>query len=366
MSFIGELGGAGMEYWSLSTHGDPLGKFHTLVREIWLTAGLSGMLVTLNKSGTTSAVPRYISDVELIDQLNPFSPLMEVNSARLIPALLALYPDSLIGAVLRPCEMRALIEMTKHTSLNLDNLLTICIDCLGTLPADDYQWRLERLEKSHSTQGKPSSSTPDDLAQEALAFARQGGIIPYRYRTACQVCSSPAADHAKINFHVLGLPVRQQMLLSTSVSGIADTFHFDELADSPTDAALVSQHERTLSKLSQRHAATMERVNESVGSLLPADMDAFIQLLESCGECQDCMDVCPICSVDHPLRNAEGHYERTAVMRWLVSCAGCGMCEQACPNHLPTTAIFTHIRQELAQDWGYVPGRSMEEQLPSM
>ncbi len=355
-----------MEYWALSTHGDPLGKLHSLVKEVWLSAGLSGMLVTLNNSPTARAVPRFIPDVELIEQLNPFSPLMEVNSAILIPALLAKYPDSRIGAILRPCEMRALIEMTKHTSLNLDNLLTISVDCLGTLPADEYQWRLDRLEKSQSTQGNTSSGTPDDLANEALAFARQGGIIPYRYRTACQVCSSPAADHAKINIHVLGLPVRQHMLLSTSFSGIADTFHFDELAESPSDAALVSQHERTLSKLGERHAATMERVNQGVGSLLPVDLDAFIQLLESCGECQVCLDVCPICSVEQPFRNAEGHYERTAVMRWLVSCAGCGMCEQACPNHLPTTSIFTHIRQELAQDWGYVPGRSMEEPIPSM
>ncbi len=44
--------------------------------------------------------------------------------------------------------MRALTEMTKHASFNLDNLLTISVDCLGTLPADEYQWRLERLEKN--------------------------------------------------------------------------------------------------------------------------------------------------------------------------------------------------------------------------
>ena len=42
----------------------------------------------------------------------------------------------------RPCEMRALTEMTKHASFKIDNLLTISVDCLGTLPADEYQWRL--------------------------------------------------------------------------------------------------------------------------------------------------------------------------------------------------------------------------------
>jgi len=34
-------------------------------------------------------------------------------------------------------------------------------------------------------------------------------------------------------------------------------------------------------------------------------------------------------------------------VRWLVSCVSCGMCEQACPNHLPLTAIISRISREL-------------------
>jgi formate dehydrogenase subunit beta len=364
MLFNGKLGGAIMDYWSLDTHGDPLGKFRKVVKQIWVGANLDGMLVAVNTDIKAKSVPCYVTDVELIDHLNPFSPLMEVNSARLIPALLAIYPDSRIGAFLRPCEMRALIEMTKHTSLNLDNLLTISVDCLGTLPADEYQWRLERLEKSQLTHKDRPAGTSDELAYEALAFARQGGIIPYRYRTACQVCPSPAAEHANINLHIFGLPVRQHMLLSANDPAITATFRFAELADGTADDELVFQHERILTKMRERHARTMEQVNAGLGSLLLADVDAVIQQLESCGECQACMDVCPICSVDRPSRNAEGHYDRSGVMRWLVSCAGCGMCEQTCPNHLPTAAMFAAIRQEIAHKWDYVPGRSVDEALP--
>ena len=64
-----------------------------------------------------------------------------------------------------------------------------------------------------------------------------------------------------------------------------------------------SQHKRIVAKMSERHARTMERVNEGLGSLLPADVDAVIRQLESCGECQACLEVCPICSVDRPYRN---------------------------------------------------------------
>jgi formate dehydrogenase subunit beta len=350
--------------WSLETHGDPLGKVHELIKQIWLESNLDGMLVTMNGSDDSSALPRYIVDVESINEINPFKPLMEINIARLIPDLLASHPGASIGALLRPCEMRALTEMTKHTSFKIDNLLTFSVDCLGTLPADEYQWRLERMEKIHPVMQKKTPDSFGELAYEALNFARQGGIIPYRYRSACQVCLSPAAKQAHINLHILGLPVRQQMLLSSNDPKIAETLHFEKLADGIADEALIHQHERIISKMCERHQRTMERVNEGLSGLLPTDVDAVIHQLESCGECQNCMDVCPICSVDRPERNAAGHFDRSSVMRWLVSCAGCGMCEQSCPNHLPISAIFAHIRQQLAQEWEYVPGRSVNEPIP--
>jgi formate dehydrogenase subunit beta len=350
--------------WSLETHGDPLGKVHDLIKQIWLESNLDGMLVTMNMDDEASALPRYMVDVESIDAINPFNPLMEINISRLIPDLLDSHPGARIGALLRPCEMRALTEMTKHASFKIDNLLTISVDCLGTLPADEYQWRLERVEKIHTAQQKGSSESYADLAYEALNFARLGGIIPYRYRSACQVCLSPAAVQANINIHIFGLPVRQQMLLSVSDPKIAETIHIEKLTDGLADKVLIHQHERILSKMCERHQRTMERVNEGLGGLLPADVDAVIHQLESCGECQTCMDVCPICSVDQPGRDVNGYYDRPSVMRWLVSCAGCGMCEQSCPNHLPISAIFAHIRQQLAQEWEYIPGRSINEPLP--
>jgi len=324
------------------------------------------MLVTTNGAANTRSQARYITDVQLVNEVNPFKPLMEINIAKLVPGFVAQHPEAKIAAIFRPCEIRALIEITKHTSLKLDDLLTISVDCLGTLPADEYQWRYERLKKSHAVITDKSSYLYNDLAVEALAFARQGGIIPYRYRSACQVCNSPTADLAEININVIGLPVRQQMLLSINKPGLVGEYHLEKLTTGLADETLVSQHERIVLKMKERHARTMERVNEGLGSLLPADVDAVIRQLESCGDCQACLNVCPICSVERPYRDAEGHYNREGVTRWLISCAGCGMCEQSCPSHLPTSAIFAHIRQKLAEEWEYNAGLSVNERLPLM
>jgi formate dehydrogenase subunit beta len=353
-----------MEYWALATHGDPIGTLRDLVKQIWSDTALEGMIVTINVGEDENMLPRYITDVGLMDEINPFKPLMKINIAKLIPGILSQNPGVRLGVILRPCEMRALIEMSKHTPIRLENLITISVDCLGTLVADEYHWRLERLEKSHTSDRDNQSKPEMDLAEEALTFARQGGIIPYRYRSACQVCDSPEAEHAHINIHILGLPARQQMLLSINDTSLADLLSLDKLAIGLADEDLIAQHSRIVAKMIERHARTLERVNQSLGSTLPTDVDAIIRQLEGCGECQACMDVCPICSVDRPYQNMDGHYDRASVMHWLVSCAGCGMCEQSCPSQLPTAAIFTHIRQQLAQEWEYVPGRSLDEPLP--
>ncbi|NJD59710.1 MAG: hypothetical protein C3F13_11955 [Anaerolineales bacterium] len=352
--------------WSLDTHGDPLGTVRELLMEIWSLADLAGMLVTMPDGRESRVIPRFITDKASIDRINPFKPLMEMNIARLIPGILDNHPHAWIGALLRPCELRALIEMTKHTQMNLDHLLTITVDCLGTLPADEYEWRLERMAKQHVSGEIDSPDVNDELAQEALKFARQGGVIPYRYRPACQVCISPAAGQADVNIQVLGLPVRQQLLLSISKEAFASGINRGNITLKPAEGGLILQHDHIVEKMVERHQRTMERVNEGLGSLLPSDVDAVIAQLEGCGDCQACMDVCPICSVDKPHRDTNGHYDRMQIMRWLISCAGCGMCEQSCPDHLPTAAIFAHIRQQLDLEWQYLPGSSTNDPLPNM
>jgi formate dehydrogenase (coenzyme F420) beta subunit len=354
------------EQWLLETHGDPLGKIRDLIKVIWTTSNLDGMLVTLSAGDDLHAKPTYITDLDQVDKINPFKPLMEMNAAILVPGFFEQYPTSRLAALLRPCEMRALTEMTKHTQLNLDNLLTISVDCLGTLPADEYQWRLERAKKASQINNPKLAEPVDELANEAIQYARQGGIVPYRYRSACQVCNSPASSQADLNIHILGLPIRQQMLVEYKRSAKNSQLHLEGYFDGKADESLMYQHARIMSKMDERHQHTMERIEEGLGSMLPKDVDAVILQLENCGECQSCLDVCPICSIDRPVRNQAGHYDRSDIMRWLVSCAGCGMCEQACPDHLPISSIFAHIRQKLAEQWEYSPGRSVDEHLPIM
>ena len=309
--------------WKIDTHGDPLGALQKFVKMLWEQTNLEVMVV-----GPSNG--RYLLESpDELEHLNPFRPLMKLNTARLVVDTAKKRPGKRIGAMLRPCEMRALNEMAARGAVKRSDVLTICTDCLGTFPADEYEWRTERSARG--------------LTKETLQFAPQGGISAYRYRPACQMCAEPGATEGDVNIGVFGLPVRQSMLVNANDGSILLESITDGLA--PDD--LVSKREGTLAKISERHVRTRERVLKSLDEGLPADLGELLLQFESCGECQACMNVCPICAVDQPRKTKDGKLVREDVVNWLLSCAGCGMCEQSCPQHQPLSAVFSHIREQI-------------------
>lgn len=338
-------------YWVLETHGDPLGTVNKFVNSLWYNGNLDGMLVSQNALDEDGAGMRLMEDPKQFEQVNPFRPLMTFNAAKYVPQTLKEHPGARLGVVLRPCEMRALTEMVKHAPINIDQLVTICIDCLGTYPADDVNWRTERRGGS------------EGLGYEALQFARQGGIVAYRYRSACQVCSSPDARGADINIFVIGLPVRQYVMVQTKSEETAQRYQLPKMTTVKADESALSQRQKVIWKLAERHQRTRTRLVDGLADLIPSDIDALLAQLRRCGTCHACLDACPICSVDFPSMGMDGLYLREDVVRWLVSCAGCGMCEQACTNHLPLSTIFGTIRQQLVQSQETAPGYSAEDRL---
>lgn len=315
-------------YWKLNTHGDPLATLSNFIQALWVSENLDVLIVAPDGHGHIMESPEEVA------RANPFHPMMEVNLARLVAETVRQRAGKKIGILLRACELRALKELGARGLFEMEDLLTICVDCLGTYPVDEVKWREERL------------SLTNDITDETLRFAPQGGIASYRYRPACQVCRNPGATAGMINLGVLGLPVRQEML----VHGRAEQVRLRQITDGLADDSLVLKREKMLVRIIERHQRTRATMIEDLESNLPGDIDALLDHLQACGGCHLCMDACPICSADAP-RMADGNkFAREDVIHWLVSCAGCGMCEQTCPKELPLLAIFNRIRDQLALD----------------
>lgn len=315
--------------WVLKTNGDPLGTVDRFLLQAWQIQDLQGLILATNGSEDL----RVVEESSQLGEFNPFQPIMIMNIAGKVPTILEEHPSGRFGLVLRPCELRAYHQVCERASIDPSRLVTICVDCLGTFPEEEFTWRSQR------------KGSEGGLTREALQFAPQGGIASYRYRAACQMCISPGAQSADINVGVLGLPVRQYILVEADPQYLK----LDALADRQASDHEVNLRELMLSKLVERHTQTRERVLEGLSEVLPATVDVLLDQFESCGACQTCMQVCPICSLKPPTQSASGRYDKQAVVEWLVDCSGCGMCEQACPRHMPLSIIFTHVKRSLEE-----------------
>lgn len=334
--------------WVLQTHGDPLGTVQVFLNDLYGAAGVDHMLVPVVESDTGSVAPVIVDDADLLRHADPFAPVMTRNSADRAAALSGQYPGEQVAAVMRPCELRALVEMSKRQAIDEEHLLVIGVDCLGTFPVEDDGW-LRNIEH---------------LTERALQFCRQGGIAMYRHRPACQSCTTPMAEAADVSIELLGLPAKQMMMVTARDEETARRLHLDQLADDEADDQFVQQRAAMREKISLRRGQARTRQVNSLADDMPHNVDELIDHLTDCMPCQKCLDACPIYAAETAAQGTGYSLSRDTVERWLASCAQCGMCEEVCTRRLPLSAIFGQISRELDDRYHYVPGRAWEEVLP--
>lgn len=318
-------------HWILKTEGNPRLAVQHFLYDLWPYADLEGMLVQLDPAGASIPAPTLVEDPMQLLVANPFLPMVTVNAGGLAARLASRKPPARIGAVLRSCEARAFFALARQHSFARDQWLVIGVDCLGSFPLEDYTWRLHR------------AGVVDRFTGNELRFARQGGISVDRYRQACQACTSIIVSEADVWIELLGLPIKQVILVTAANQALTERLHLAEITDEQANPELLAQRERVLARVSQRRMRSQQSSLQSLAPDLPADASSLMDYLEACMPCQECLNVCPFCDGDIPTTNADQ-------IRWLSSCVSCGMCEEACPRHLPLTAIHTLIHHNLLGD----------------
>lgn len=318
----------------LETRERPLEAIREFLMSLWAETDLKGMLVPTYQAGTFQIQHQLLLAPEELVVLNPFVPFVPVNAAKAVTNIAAEYPDSHFGAVLRPCEARALFYNARFGFKNRHRWLFIGVDCLSSYPIQELEWRTRK------------AGGIEPLSMESIRFARQGGIAPYRYRAACQMCLPSAPKYVDLNISLIGLPVRRLVLIEIKRKEVVDRLRIARFTSGKAPYELLAQRDATLSRLASQHNSTRIRLMNSLPGELPASPDDLAAYLHKCAPCQRCLEACPIYAGE--LANNGRHAASPEARRWLASCVMCGQCEQACPRHLALTALHGRISLEIA------------------
>jgi formate dehydrogenase subunit beta len=298
-------------------------------------------------------------------------PVMPINNARAVSAITGKHTPAKVGVVLRPCEIRALIELVKLQQASLENVTIMGMDCPGTYEV------AESVAKGIWRQ--PASLT---AYLEAAKEGRELDIDGLSLRQACQMCIHPVPENMDIHIRLFGVDVTHGLpitmndeiaaALNITESGVGGGESIDE-AVSRLTAGRQKVRERTLGDIRQRMAS-----NGGVASLFT-----------SCIRCHNCMTACPICycktclfktaAFDHEpafYLNAARRkgatrllgdtllFHMTRLNHMSTSCISCGMCTSACPSGIPVGTIFAAIGEQVQAEFEYVPGHDAAELLP--
>lgn len=310
-------------------------------------------------------VQTLISEPSKITNANPFAPVLLGNSASLVSDLTFRSQDAKVGVVLRPCEIRAVVELVKLKQIKNENLFIISVDCPGTFEVEDYEVIAAKLGGS------------EKVVEEHLKNA----IKEFEVRHACKACEYPRYHIYDINIGHLGLDIKKEIFLQIEDEKIAKVLDLDS---SEAEDTTINKIEDLKAKRIKFKETLFKDLKEKTKDLL-----GLLDVLSTCKKCYNCQRACPICycrecifcsqTFEYELRNYIRWVNRkgtvkmpsdtllfhiTRLNHMVVSCVSCGQCTSACPSNLPVADIFNMIGRKVQEIFDYVPGRNYDEELP--
>jgi formate dehydrogenase subunit beta len=352
-------------------NGNLLNTLDGLWRQLLEKEIVEALLIPQELPSKLNVVQTLVGHPESLQSPNPVAPVLPVNSARIVSQMTKVAPSQKkVGVVLRSCELRALIELVKLKQASLENLVLIGIDCFGTYSIDQYRKLAQET----------SSPTEDFL--KTVSEGKEDPLL----REACQSCEYPTPQNADLTIGLVGTDFEKGILLQASTAEGERILEMLELKDS--DEKTVAKREEAISKLTAQRAKKAEGILERTQQEA-SGWENLLTLFAPCINCHNCKTVCPLCYCkecffDSPTFEMEAEkylgwaekrgtirmptdtllFHLTRMNHMAISCVGCGMCQEACPNDIPVSNIFRLVGSKVQKVFDYVPGRSLEEELP--
>ncbi len=350
-----------------------LSSLQEFFRSVLESEGMNAMLVPRHLEQKNVIMPVLISDPEQLEGADPLAPAFPVNGARIVSKLTRKPSGGKIAVVLRPCEIRAFIELVKLKQARTDEILIIGMDCPGAYSNRDYVRFVE--EKGEEGVAR--------FCQD-LFLGKGTDTERIELSPACQSCEFPIPEAADILIGLLGMDTERHFMvqaLTQKGENLFETLGLSEAGEPKERQSAVE------SFVVERKACRDKMFAETAAGV--NTLEKLTAYLSSCVNCYNCRAACPVCfckecvfvtdvfdhdpsqylkwaarkgAVKMPTDTLFYHITRLAHMS--TACVGCGQCSNACPNDIPVAELFRTVSHRTQEAFDYEAGRSPDEAPP--
>lgn len=302
-------------------------------------------------------------------QVDPFAPIAAVSGAKIASSLTSRPSRRKLAMVLRPCEIRAVIELVKLKQVNLGNVLLIGMDCLG------------RYENTDFAKFQEQGGTSEVFLENALAG--KTSMPDFDIVGACKICEFPMADNVDMRLCVIGAGSGNIFIEAVTEKGV-EILEKSALKSGETPAG----RDEALKKLIAVRTAARDRKFAEFRTETNS-FEALGDKLAACVNCYNCRVACPVCYCKEcvfvtdtfrhtgdqfmmwadksgmlKMPNDTLFYHLTRMTHMSLFCVGCGQCTSACPNAIDLLPLFRTTADKTQARFNYQAGRSVEEEQP--
>ncbi len=336
------------------------------LRKALETSAADAVLVPVPTPAGDSYAWILTSDPALIDKAGPVAPTMPVQGAKALKSLTRKGKGTgMVIAVMRPCEIRAAIELSKLNQVHLDNIILLSYDCVGAVPLQEYI-------------GDPAGSEEGFDAMLKVRKTDDSAVKP-----VCRICVDFSLVDSDIHLGLMGLAGESALLIPNSDKGRSLLEAMDMACEED-----VSGWTQAVAKIKIAREGKRSKVLAETGASLQG-FDGLHAAFSDCIGCHNCQSVCPICycrqcyfdsevarrdpaalldtaiargGIAFPGDRVMFHTGRMAHMS--LSCVSCGQCTDACPVAIPVADIFSYMADLTQETFEYAAGRNDGEPLP--
>ena len=305
-------------------------------------------------------------DHGVVAEARPAAPTMPVQGARALKSLTRKGEGKArIIAVMRPCEVRAAIELCKLNQVHLDNITLVSYDCFGAIPLQDYV------------------SDPAGSEERFDSMLKAGKTDDSAVKPVCRICVDFSQVDSDIHIGLIGQAGGSALLVPNSGKGRA-------LLESMGIACGedVAGWTKTVAQMKVERESTRAKALAEIGTRLQG-FDGLSATFADCIGCHNCQSVCPICYCRQCFFDSEASRQDAAsildasierggvafpgnrvmfhtgrMTHMSLSCVSCGQCSDACPVSIPVADIFSYMAGLTQPTFEYTAGKSDGEPLP--